>query len=333
MKEFTNITLKITLFNQIRSSILFLFMMGLLIFVAIHWSEGDYSNRGYGELLFTILFAVVFFSFTGFSILYLHIDYLIKNRNEEYEIREKTIIKRKNGIETWYNKDDIANIYLYLPYRRLDIRTTSRGFPWSNYHFVEIVMKSGEVLYLTSLLYPLGLESILINYIDKDYWQEARWFPATFGGDSSHKTKAVAAPMTLTTNAGKVRFDLTGSGNVVIDWGDGAKLETGKIAERDETFFKREYCDDKTRTITITGEHITCLDCSRNKLTALNTNKNPTLGLLFCNGNQLTAEAINNLFNTLHDKDLKKTVYVSNNPGSAACDPRIAEAKGWIVQR
>ena len=303
-------------------------MIVLLIFFAKSWTVVDFLNRGYGELLLFLLFAVVFFSNFMFSILFLHIDYFIKNRNEEYEIRDKTIIKRKNGIETWYDKNDIVNIIFYVPERRLDVRT-HRGFPWKNYNFVEIVMKSGEVLYLTSLLYPSGLEKILKNYIDKDYWQEARWFPTTLG--CSPKTAQVA--MILTTNAGKVNFYLKGLGNVKIDWDDGTKIEKRKIVEHEETVFKREYCDIKTRKIAITGENITCLDCNRTKLTALDANNCKALEMLFCNGNQLTAEAINNLFITLHDKDLKKSVHVCNNPGTADCDPNIAESKGWIVWR
>ena len=74
------------------------------------------------------------------------------------------------------------------------------------------------------------------------------------------------------------------------------------------------------------------LYCHQNKLTALDVSKNTALQELYCGDNQLTADALNNLFGTLHDKDFAKVIGIGNNPGSADCDPSIAEAKGWAVE-
>ena len=105
------------------------------------------------------------------------------------------------------------------------------------------------------------------------------------------------------------------------------------------------------------------LGCSNNQLTALDVSRNPTLRFITCNGNRLTAldvsqntvlswldcsdnqftsEALNDLFNTLHDNVIpfyddsvkfimEKGIGISNNPGSAYCEPGIAEHNGWGV--
>jgi hypothetical protein len=53
------------------------------------------------------------------------------------------------------------------------------SWPWDSYHYVKIIMKSGEVLYLTSLLYPSGIEKILNKYLKVSYWRVKQWFPTT----------------------------------------------------------------------------------------------------------------------------------------------------------
>ena len=124
-------------------------------------------------MFFAFLFSI--FAITIFPALFIHIDYFIKNRQEEYEVGDKKIIRRKNGVENIYNVEDIDNIFLHLHL----YYNWSRQPPWGQYHFVKIVMKSGEELYLTSLLYPSGLKKILEKYIKKDYWCNERWFPTT----------------------------------------------------------------------------------------------------------------------------------------------------------
>ena len=74
------------------------------------------------------------------------------------------------------------------------------------------------------------------------------------------------------------------------------------------------------------------LFCYKNQLTALDVSQNTALTEFSCFDNQLTAEALNNLFATLHDNVISKTIYINRNPGSADCDPGIAKAKGWKVR-
>ena len=126
-------------------------------------------------------------------------------------------------------------------------------------------------------------------------------------------------------------------------------------------FATTEYMDDVRKNTALTSlrcddNQLTALDVSRNtaliglslqnnQLTALDVSQNTTLaGWFNCNGNQLTANALNFLFNTLNDNAVtylnkhwierifKKYIYISNNPGSADCDQSIAERKGWTVE-
>ncbi|MDR1056129.1 MAG: hypothetical protein LBL90_10015 [Prevotellaceae bacterium] len=51
-----------------------------------------------------------------------------------------------------------------------------------------------------------------------------------------------------------------------------------------------------------------------------------------CYNNQLTAAALDALFETLHNNIIEsKSININNNPGASACNPSIAETKGWTV--
>jgi len=174
------ITLRITPFKQIRS-LFFVLFFGFLVVIIIQLTDSfDLSNAPKldlsGKIIFFTFFAA-FISFFVLSVLFIHIDYFIRNRNEEYEIRDKLIIRRKNGIETYYSRKDIDDIHLY--HTESEFSLPSKRPPWAHYHFVKILMKSGEVLYLTSLFYPSGLKKILDGYIKVSYLSETRWFPTT----------------------------------------------------------------------------------------------------------------------------------------------------------
>ena len=83
--------------------------------------------------------------------------------------------------------------------------------------------------------------------------------------------------------------------------------------------------------------------CNDNQLTALDVSRNTVLKFFKCTSNQLTTNVLNLLFGTLHSNTVMdgfldegeqiatKTIYISDNPGSADCDRSIAEAKGWKV--
>ena len=83
--------------------------------------------------------------------LYLHIQYWLRNKDEEYEIMNDGILLRKGGTETHYKNEDIMNIFLYLPppaYRNSNFNLFLIGY----YHYAVIRLKSKKILILTNLL-------------------------------------------------------------------------------------------------------------------------------------------------------------------------------------
>ena len=111
----------------------------------------------------------------------------------------------------------------------------------------------------------------------------------------------------FTTTNSNMNIRLAGSGEAVIDWGEGSKQTIALF----EDYFSQstEYIHACGRMITITGDsithfscngsHVTALDvrnsltlvflvCGNNQLTALDVSNNPMLEWLYCSGNQLT---------------------------------------------
>jgi len=189
-KKHSSIILKITLFKHIRAAFVSLVVIGVLIGIII--LDGKIELSYPPTLTFGLLFFTSLIAFFTLPALFLHIDYFIRNRKEEYEIGNRKIIKRKNREEWIYLISDIDDICLNLSYyfylhghstgnlfdakHQLDIKLRP---PWGGYHFAKIVMKSGEELYLTSLLYPSGLEKILDEYVKVSYKEKERWFTTT----------------------------------------------------------------------------------------------------------------------------------------------------------
>jgi len=79
---------------------------------------------------------------------------------------------------------------------------------------------------------------------------------------------------------------------------------------------------------------LSTINCFNNRLTSLDMSNNIALQSLNCQSNQLSAEALNALFETLHDGNLMgyvKWILIKDNPGTSDCDPGIATKKGWVV--
>ena len=163
-----------------------LFFFGVIIFAIQHFGGIDLSNPP--PLTFGLVFWASLIVFLTLPALFLHIDYFKRNRREEYEIGNRKIIRRKNGEEWIYLISDIdyirLNLNYYFPMHNFSNVGGAYSYmklklPWGSYHFAEIVMKSGEVLYLTSLLYPSGIEKVLEKYIKTSYREKDRWFTTT----------------------------------------------------------------------------------------------------------------------------------------------------------
>ena len=72
--------------------------------------------------------------------------------------------------------------------------------------------------------------------------------------------------------------------------------------------------------------------CSINQLTKLELSNNTELKLIVCRRNNLSTDALNALFGTLHNNmSSDKNIHISYNPGANDCDKSIAKEKGWTV--
>ena len=93
--------------------------------------------------------------------------------------------------------------------------------------------------------------------------------------------------MTITTNAVQMAIFLAGSGTAEIDWGNGKENVT-LSANFPGTPITRSYSSETTRTIIISGDNITGVNCNANKITSIVLNEITTLTVLRCSENSLT---------------------------------------------
>lgn len=134
-------TLKITFHNHFKPlSYSIVRFLAFAVFVA-YWNT---------ELV-TIFTAFIIWSIDAFPALFLHIQFWLKNRDEEYNISNGGLIKKSKGLEWHYSNNEIDKIAIFLPppaYRNSHFNLLLIGY----YHFAVIILKSGEKLILTSLL-------------------------------------------------------------------------------------------------------------------------------------------------------------------------------------
>jgi len=76
---------------------------------------------------------------------------------------------------------------------------------------------------------------------------------------------------------------------------------------------------------------LSSLDCGHNKLSHLDVSKNTLLTDLDCYDNEFSAEALNNLFDTLPIVK-KGEIQIGKNLGKGVCNKDIAKKKGWKVK-
>ncbi|MDD4972401.1 MAG: hypothetical protein PHT07_23475 [Paludibacter sp.] len=135
--------LQVTIFNHFASSFrLLIACVGFIcILIYLRFDPDAITVFGIGLLIDAV------------PALYLHIEYWIKNKGEEYEIRDSEIIQRKYGKEKCYKNQDIEKIIVYLSpslYKNSNFHLLSI----ESYHYARIRLKTGEEIVLTCLLAP-----------------------------------------------------------------------------------------------------------------------------------------------------------------------------------
>ena len=99
-------------------------------------------------------------------------------------------------------------------------------------------------------------------------------------------TPANMPKLTITVEKANVSIGIFGSGTISINWGDGSHVQTHEDL-KNITYFNRS--GSGSRTITISGDNITFLDCSDNQVTNINVNEIISLTQLLCSHNELTS--------------------------------------------
>ena len=101
----------------------------------------------------------IFFVLDAAPALYLHIEYYLCNRGEEYGLKPGELIQYKDGEERRFTKEDIERIKVYMAasvYKGSNFHILSI----ESYHYARIYLKNGEEIIITCLLAPKVEEAI-----------------------------------------------------------------------------------------------------------------------------------------------------------------------------
>lgn len=142
MSQHFNI-LKVTICNHFASIWSLLFVSILLLGIVFYLRFESTANAIFG----------IGFLINALPALYLHLEYWLINKDEEYEIRDFEIILRKKGKEHCYKNKDIEKIIFYLS-PSLYKNSSLQIFPMEGYHYAIVKLKNGDDLVLTCLLAP-----------------------------------------------------------------------------------------------------------------------------------------------------------------------------------
>jgi len=135
-------TAKITFKNQILASQFFWVTGGMIL--CIMW----YFQFEYTVVLGLIGFQFIF-SFPGW---YLHVEYYLKNRNQEVSITSNSVTVKDRNEDKHYLGNEIEKIIYY---------TSGSGFlSMNSYYYACIKLKSGEEVIITRLMTPKVAEFV-----------------------------------------------------------------------------------------------------------------------------------------------------------------------------
>ncbi|MFM2224477.1 MAG: hypothetical protein RJA07_679 [Bacteroidota bacterium] len=133
--------MKITFFNQIYT--LWFHLLGTLLIILFFVFCINFSEVA-------ILGVFGWWLFQTIPILYLHIDYYLRNKGEEIEVNNDGIRIRNGNISKFFSKDEIKYVYVYK-----SKNIEKWGFPLMGlefYYFARITMKSEAVIFITCLM-------------------------------------------------------------------------------------------------------------------------------------------------------------------------------------
>lgn len=110
---------------------------------------------GRDSLTFAISAASIAFLLVFIPHLFIHIKYYILNKGMtiEFNVKSRTIkVMMDGGEEVLVKNQDIENVETIVS--RAKFKNTLQWYPWDNYSYSIIHLKSGEKILVTSLLIP-----------------------------------------------------------------------------------------------------------------------------------------------------------------------------------
>jgi len=137
----------------------------------------------------------------------------------------------------------------------------------------------------------------------------------------THKYKDIKRRVITITGENILRLDCSGIGLIDIDVSNNDLLRSLKCNNNQLT---------KLDGFNL-NSGLLALECNDNQLISLNLNHNTKLIVFSGANNQLDTNALNNMFWSLHELPICKSVSLVENPGILYSDTSIALKKGWKV--
>lgn len=120
-----------------------LILMTIFYYALIVSVEKDFLQKWYWHLPVIIVFVPT---------IAIHISYLLKNYNDEYEVDKRHITDRNKKV-----KYEVNSIYKIVIYKYESLPSGINFLPFHNYQYCKVVLKNGESFIMTSLLkYKIG---------------------------------------------------------------------------------------------------------------------------------------------------------------------------------
>ena len=136
----------------------------LIMFIFLAWLEFNEDA--------VFIFSICWVVYT-IPVIYLHLEYYLRNRGEEYEIRNGELIQYRNGEERRFTKESIERIKVYMS-ASMYKGSSFQLLAIESYHYARIYLKSGEEIIITCLLAPKVEEAI--KELNIPYQKKKRFF-------------------------------------------------------------------------------------------------------------------------------------------------------------
>lgn len=138
-----DIRLRFSFRNNISALLSLIIGFGMILIILLVLQFDQYALLAFG----------IWYGVDVVITLFLHIEYWVRNKGEEYEVYFDELVRFKEGKSTTYKVSDIEKIKVYLSpalYRGSNLHFLGI----EAYHYARIYLKSGEELIITCLLTP-----------------------------------------------------------------------------------------------------------------------------------------------------------------------------------